>query len=294
MENVENIWYEKINIVFVSFFVFGVFLFVAYKLGYFNLNRETVSKTHLRGKNVLFAFFIFLGLQIFILPFLLHLLLSLFGDPILKDSLKKQWSGWYNISAIFLTFLGLLSYLKKLPLDKKIVVWGSFAFRGVKAKLEDFFVACSSWLLSYPLVMAIGQLVSLVVIAFYQYVQPQQVAVDQIKKAANSTMEFAALVFSVVVLVPFIEELLFRGFLQNWLKNRLSKINAVLLTSAIFSIFHFAPSQGVGNIELIVSLFVLSCFLGYIYERQKSLFAPIFMHSIFNMVSIILIIVTKT
>ena len=63
-----------------------------------------------------------------------------------------------------------------------------------------------------------------------------------------------------------------------------------MIASLIFAAFHFSTSQGLNNIELLVSLFVLSCFLGFLYERQESLLASMALHATFNAISILAIL----
>ena len=80
---------------------------------------------------------------------------------------------------------------------------------------------------------------------------------------------FAALI------VPIFEELLFRGFFQTSLRALSdSPCAAIVLTSAFFAILH-PPTH-------IPALFMLSCGLGYAYERSSSLLRPILMHIFFN------------
>jgi membrane protease YdiL (CAAX protease family) len=81
-------------------------------------------------------------------------------------------------------------------------------------------------------------------------------------------------VFAVLV-VPVFEELLFRGFLQTSLRSVSGKPwVGIVLTSLFFSVLH-PPTH-------IPALFMLSCGLGYAYERSGSLFRPILMHVFFN------------
>lgn len=84
-----------------------------------------------------------------------------------------------------------------------------------------------------------------------------------------------------VFIVPVFEELLFRGFLQSsisgWTENPWL---AIVGTSLLFTILHPVQHQ--------ISLFFLSCALGYAYERSGSLFRPIMMHAFFNGTSVAL------
>jgi membrane protease YdiL (CAAX protease family) len=97
-------------------------------------------------------------------------------------------------------------------------------------------------------------------------------------------------VLAIVVLVPVIEELLFRGFLQSWLVSRFTPFTSIALSSAIFTMVHFSPSQGIANAELMTGLFLLALFLGYLYQRQGSLWASIGLHCTFNAVSVTMIL----
>jgi membrane protease YdiL (CAAX protease family) len=96
-------------------------------------------------------------------------------------------------------------------------------------------------------------------------------------------------ILAIVILVPFIEELLFRGFLQSFLKRYVERKWAIVITAALFAIVHFAPSQKEGNVQLIGALFILACFLGFAYEKEGTLWAPIGLHVAFNGASVLMI-----
>ena len=59
-----------------------------------------------------------------------------------------------------------------------------------------------------------------------------------------------------------------------------------------FALFHFSSLQGVGNVSLILTLLVFGGFLGFIYERQSSLFASIGLHMTFNVASTLRILIS--
>jgi membrane protease YdiL (CAAX protease family) len=79
-----------------------------------------------------------------------------------------------------------------------------------------------------------------------------------------------------VLLVPPIEELLFRGCLYPALRKRLSPWPANLTSSAIFAISHHY-SFGLPNI------LVIGILGAYAYERTRSLWAPILFHILWNL-----------
>ncbi len=64
----------------------------------------------------------------------------------------------------------------------------------------------------------------------------------------------------------------------------------ISLSSMVFAFCHFALSQQIENIEILVSIFVLSLFLGYLYEREGNLWAPIGLHAMFNAVTFAVIL----
>lgn len=87
-------------------------------------------------------------------------------------------------------------------------------------------------------------------------------------------------------IVPFFEEMLFRGMFQSMIRAYTDKVWwAIILCSIIFTTVHPDVSHWAG-------LFVLSIGLGYVYERTGSLWAPVFMHSLFNAVAVISTIAT--
>lgn len=83
----------------------------------------------------------------------------------------------------------------------------------------------------------------------------------------------------VAAVVPVMEELLFRGLMQTTIRSVTGGAwPAVLLTSALFAVVH-SPTHA-------PAIFALSCGLGYAYERSGSLWRPIFMHVLFNSISV--------
>jgi membrane protease YdiL (CAAX protease family) len=89
------------------------------------------------------------------------------------------------------------------------------------------------------------------------------------------------IVFTAVVVVPFVEELIFRGMIQTMVRSYIVKPwPAIFVTSLVFVIFHANP-------EHWLALFALSICLGYSYEKSGSLLRPIFVHALFNAMSVL-------
>lgn len=77
------------------------------------------------------------------------------------------------------------------------------------------------------------------------------------------------------IVVPIWEEMFFRGFLHNALRNRLSMWPAIIISSFIFAVFHGIAIQAIGA-------FVLAVGLAWLYDKSDSLWPPIFAHALNN------------
>ncbi|MBA3816949.1 MAG: CPBP family intramembrane metalloprotease, partial [Parachlamydiaceae bacterium] len=195
--------------------------------------------------------------------------------------------GWLNVLAILATAFALWIYSLILGDQTTRQIWGQGASHKKYGFISNFLIGSLTWLLAYPLVTAFGQLIAMLLSLFYQGPHTDQVAIKHLKSIMDSPWLFPITVIEIVTIVPAIEEFIFRGLLQTWLKGKLGVISAILITSLIFALFHFSFGQGIDNIELVLSLFILSCFLGFVRERQQSLWASIGLHSTFNAISIV-------
>ncbi len=153
--------------------------------------------------------------------------------------------------------------------------------------IKDIGAGALTWVISFPVVMFVGELFDFFLLLVFGPQEYEQVAVRYLKMSLGSSVLFVIALFTVVIAAPILEELLFRGFLLNYLKRFLGSMGAILVSSIAFALFHFSLSQDLGNISLVASLFTLALFLGYIYERQRSLFASITLHMSFNIVSVL-------
>jgi uncharacterized protein len=84
------------------------------------------------------------------------------------------------------------------------------------------------------------------------------------------------------VVVPVIEEILFRGVLYRWLRGFVTVGLAVFISSVLFAMAHGIP-------HLIPALAVLGAFLAWSFERTGSLWVPIIIHGVFNGIMMIMV-----
>lgn len=83
------------------------------------------------------------------------------------------------------------------------------------------------------------------------------------------------------MLAGVFEEIPFRGLYQTILKKRYGFIKANIITSILFMLLHIKFILS-GNILQLIMLFFIGLWLGYIYEKTESIWAPIMVHSTFN------------
>ena len=99
---------------------------------------------------------------------------------------------------------------------------------------------------------------------------------------------FALEALSIVVIAPFVEEFLFRGFLNNLLRGKVNTFIRMSIVSILFAAIHF-PTYIHNWIQFIAYL-ILSIVLFLVYERRRSLFDAILLHSLYNGLLVILFI----
>jgi membrane protease YdiL (CAAX protease family) len=94
----------------------------------------------------------------------------------------------------------------------------------------------------------------------------------------------AVILFSVVVLTPVAEELFFRYALEHSVEGAIgSRSRAMAYTSALFALMH-------GNLQAIPALFLVAAGCSFIYRRTGTLLAPVAAHAIFNLSSVMLVL----
>lgn len=212
-----------------------------------------------------------------------------YAIPVLLAPLQRVMSTMVFFGATQLFKLGVIGallyfYLKTLPGIHAL--WKD----SNTSVFHDFGVGVLTWFISFPTISVLSLLFDMVLKAFWGMGVYEQNAVQFLKLMASSPTMLVIALLSILIAAPVIEELMFRGCLQSWLRRRLGTKAAILLASLCFALFHFATSQSYGNVPVIVTLFGFSCFLGFIYEKQGSLYASIGLHMAFNSASVLRIV----
>ncbi len=258
-------------------------LYVSKRIGFFHITKE--SPTTVPFSFVLMGFIIYLGISFIVSPYIYHLLL-----PILKkadsDLQKPLATTIIYASNFILNTLLIFLFSIRLNKNKWLQIWHlkPSVFEHIRVGFFSFFIGFFIFLFVKLLMDWLTQ-------SFFHISQlPEQEVINYFKLSMKHPLMLIVSILLTFVYAPLIEEIIFRGFLQNWLKNYLSRTLAVIITSFVFAGFHFSFNQGVANIPIIGSLFALSCFIGFVYEKQRSLIAPIILHATFNFFGIIQVI----
>ncbi len=146
---------------------------------------------------------------------------------------------------------------------------------GIRGK---FFGSVGLGLIAFLVVQPFLQLVVLLEERAAQSGWIPEIPVQQIiqviaKTRSGSVLALAAIV--AVVAAPISEELLFRGFLQPALARWTGRGSAIVLSAAFFAAAHM-------DLYAMPLLLVLGIALAYVYDRTRSLAAPVALHMAFN------------
>jgi uncharacterized protein len=99
----------------------------------------------------------------------------------------------------------------------------------------------------------------------------------------NRSISNTILLIVVAFIGPVIEEVFFRGFLYSAFKKNWGVLPALFLSSVLFSIVHL-------QLYSFVPLMIIGWLLAYIFEKTKSLFPAIFLHGVYNLILILILL----
>ncbi len=251
---------------------------IAWKKGFYSWRFYPAPPIFFKHVGYLFA--IYIGVT--------YVLSSYFGVLLQKYSETAPTTGMIIFLQYVLIVFMLVGFYVYCHAQAKEVfsrIWKNPAVQPPTSPLYDFLLGAIAWLVAFPVVQVVGQLFDMLLFVIFRFEGYEQVAVKYLKTTLESPAMTILALISIVIIAPVVEEFLFRGALQTYLKRRMQPKTAIMVASACFGLFHFSAEQGFGNISLIVSLFVFGSFLGYVYEKQGSLYASIGMHMAFNFIS---------
>lgn len=174
--------------------------------------------------------------------------------------------------------MGIAVFLASL-----LLVW-YFGIRKRKARWEDLGFRSSGGWFDLPLVL-FGEIAILLGINFYanfiyffaRLKVPEQPVVELFGRSQSGF--FLALVL-IVFFAPIGEELFFRGFVYSALAKRWGRWWGLILSAAIFGIFHI-------RLLFFFPMFLIGLVLAGIFEYRKSLLPSIYLHALNNFLALL-------
>lgn len=246
-------------------------LWVARTKHFFSLGPR-LYKNSLHFSHVLGAFAVFAGSYT-----LIYALVNL-----LVPARTLQISGFMSLFGFGGAMLLLLLYLGKSSSAVKRDI-----IAPLNSKKVVYFYGMLTWTIAFPTSLFLGKITACIMEGLFNYHEAVQSVTRQLLLLRGYPLLFTFTALVVIIFVPIVEEILFRGFVQNYLKNKMPRTAALFLTTFLFTAAHFSLAQGLGNAEILTTLFVLSLFLSFIYEKWGNILAPIALHQTFNCISFI-------
>ncbi|OIN99668.1 MAG: hypothetical protein AUJ51_12225 [Elusimicrobia bacterium CG1_02_56_21] len=173
--------------------------------------------------------------------------------------------------------------LSTLGVDFKEVIFNSNANieRDLKQALKYFLAyALSATALIFTLALIGVLLLKLGVFTMDMFhsssSQPLKLAEQvYLQSIIKSPLKFIPYLFSVCILIPIEEEIFFRRLLYVSLRSKMAIGSSLFISSLIFSAGHIPAAS-------VIHAFVVSLFLGWIYEKKQSMPINIMVHGLIN------------
>ena len=119
---------------------------------------------------------------------------------------------------------------------------------------------------------------------------PDQANLDVVRRLAGLNWNFAFLVLQILVILPVIEEIIFRlplRAVRKWRAHNAWALATVL--SALFSAAHYIAQPFPDS--AFAALFVFGLAQSRLYRSTGSIFCPILNHALFNLTNLVLLFV---
>ena len=143
--------------------------------------------------------------------------------------------------------------------------------QGFAYKLPDKKSIALIGLLGMSAAVSVNAIVSISGLAYFS---PKYQQVSQIIYSGGIFME----IVSAVIAAPILEELLFRGMIYRRLRDFCNAKLAIIISAVFFGVFHGFSKNG----------YIIGLMLAYVYEKMKTIWAPIVFHVGANLLSVLI------
>ncbi|OHB85828.1 MAG: hypothetical protein A3J73_01785 [Planctomycetes bacterium RIFCSPHIGHO2_02_FULL_38_41] len=149
---------------------------------------------------------------------------------------------------------------------------------------KNIILGIKRYSITIPIIMLAGFIINL--ISNYFGITPDMQDVVKWLLEEKSLFVIVSLIFFGTIVAPFLEEIIFRGFLQSALKNSFTGRYAIILSSAIFAGVHMDPFA-------FLQIFILGILLGYLFEKTQTLVASVVVHIMHNSLTLVFLLYFK-
>jgi membrane protease YdiL (CAAX protease family) len=188
-----------------------------------------------------------------------------------------------------LSFLGAVALLTATQIGLLLVSW-LFVFRpNALAGLPGFPGPDAARALRLGLGWGVVAWLGASVASFVAFTVLDAIGLDPQPQAAEQALAIIdpwLAVIAVVVLAPIAEEIFFRGVVFNALLREGSRRWAFIGSSALFAVIHL-------SLVAVLPIFLLGLALAWVYDRTRSLLAPIAMHLTVNGISVAIALLAR-
>lgn len=158
----------------------------------------------------------------------------------------------------------------------KQILEALYLWRGRKRLVDSLVNVIVVWLLAFSLILPIlllqSQLFSTLGYAFNF-------------NLTTILLDYLIMFFTNILLVAFWEEILFRGYLLNFISRKVKWFNwawAIVISSIVFMIYHIFSTPSINPEIRYLGVFAFGLFQGYNLVRNKNLFSNIVVHANIN------------
>ncbi|BBM83231.1 CPBP family intramembrane glutamic endopeptidase [Candidatus Uabimicrobium amorphum] len=156
--------------------------------------------------------------------------------------------------------------------------WSSLGIVKLPARKAGYAIA--AYLLSWPIFVCIVILSYLLVTSMGETPQKQEIVIYFMNEQGRR-LWIGAMV--AIVFIPIFEEFFFRAFLYSLLRSFLGVPLAIVGSAICFAAVH-------GTLVGFLPIASLGVFFALLYERTQAIWIPIAVHSLHNLITILLII----
>ncbi|WFB35443.1 CPBP family intramembrane metalloprotease [Kiritimatiellota bacterium B12222] len=113
----------------------------------------------------------------------------------------------------------------------------------------------------------------------FQWEMKVQPMIEQLSQLTG-WLNWVSLFLLVGFIGPLLEEVVFRGFVFTWLRQRLGTVSGIVIQALIFAVIH-------QHVASLLPLFALAVLLGWAYVYTRRLMVCVWAHAIFNTMTLI-------